>query len=112
VPKIYSMRKGAQAKDPVPLGAVYVGRRSRYGNPFETNSESLRDWACDAFEYYARQRLEVERDWLWLLRGKDLVCWCQHPSQRRKKRCHAETLMRLVEELYGDEGREDGQGWW
>jgi Domain of unknown function (DUF4326) len=109
VPRIYSLRKEAQKRDPIPPDAVYVGRGggSPWGNPFEAENESQRRWACDAFEEYGRMRAEADPNWLRPLIGKDLVCWCQSPSDKRKKRCHAETLLRLVEE-YGDEGRADG----
>lgn len=69
---------------------VPVDRGSPWGNPFIMNNEAERDDACDKYELYARWRLTIEPDWLKLLRGKNLGCWCA------PKRCHAETLLRLA----------------
>mgnify|MGYP000060590371 CR=1 FL=1 len=86
-PQIYSRRAGAIK---APIGAVYVGRPSVWGNPFEAKEESDRDSVCDAFEAYAQKRNTDEPLWLAPLKGKHLECWCA------PKRCHAETLLRLA----------------
>lgn len=80
----------------IPVGAVYVGRPSKWGNPFSMRSEQDRDSVCDAYERWlervfqqdpaARDRLKAQ------LRGKDLVCWCA------PRRCHADTLLRIANE--------------
>jgi hypothetical protein len=77
-------------RDHVPADAVYVGRPSRWGNPFKMEREADRDRVCDAFEKYAIERVRQEPSWLEPLTDKDLVCWCA------PKRCHAETLRRLA----------------
>ena len=92
-PCIYSRAEGAA---PAPPSAVYVGHPSPWENPFPMENEAARDRACDAFEFYAAMRLAQEPDWLDPLRGRDLVCWCQSPGDRRPRRCHAETLLRLA----------------
>lgn len=84
---IYNLKDG-----PLPVGAVRVDCGTACGNPFIMHSESQRDQVCDKFEPYAAWRLTIEPDWLKPLRGKHLVCWCA------PKRCHAETLRRLVNE--------------
>jgi Domain of unknown function (DUF4326) len=96
--KIYSLRSAAQQRDPIPPDAVYVGRGrgSQWGNPYMAHSEADRDDVCDRFEQYAQQRLEREPHWLEPLRDRSLVCWCQSPSDRNPKRCHAMTLLRLA----------------
>ena len=87
----------------IPRDAVYVGRPTKWGNPFSHRSGTLakhkvatRDEAVDAYEaqllrWFARdpeakQRLQAE------LRGKDLVCWCT-PA-----RCHADVLLKYANE--------------
>lgn len=79
----------------VPHNAVYVGRPTIFGNPYEMKSEKDRDRVCDLYEIHARKMMNsvwfVEE--LKKLKGKDLVCWC-YP-----KRCHAETLIKLCEEV-------------
>lgn len=78
MPKIYNKNKGK-----VPRTAVYVGRGSKYGNPFEIGKHGTRDEVCDLFEKKILPKINVSE-----LRGKDLVCFCA-PA-----RCHAESLMK------------------
>lgn len=74
-----------------PLGSVYIGRPSKWGNPFVIGRDGDRDevvrlyheWAIDRFE---REELEE-------LRGRDLVCWCAPLL------CHGDVLKKMVEEL-------------
>jgi len=78
--------------DVIPPDAVYVGRPSKWGNPFRMRvfTDSQYKEAVGYFRGYAKDRLKQEPDWLEPLRGKDLVCWCvPHP-------CHAEVLLELV----------------
>lgn len=102
LPKIYNLRKGSPLP---PKDAAYVGRRpdgpGRYGNPFEMvgTSDAERNRVCDEFEAYAVDRHAKEPEWLAPLKGKDLVCWCQCPTDEHPKRCHAETLRRLANEV-------------
>lgn len=76
-------------KSGVPAGAVYVGRPSRWGNPFVIGKDGDR-----------KEVLKKYRAWLMAqpalmarlseLRGKDLVCWCA-PLE-----CHADVLVELA----------------
>ena len=69
----------------MPPGAVYVGRPTRWGNPFPN------DMTLERFEIYAEQRAEENPDWLEPLRCKTLACWC-----RMDRPCHADILMELA----------------
>lgn len=68
-----------------PVVAVYVGRPSKWGNPFEIGKDGTRqdvvirysEWICEQPALLAA---------LPELRGKDLVCWCA-PAM-----CHADVL--------------------
>lgn len=73
---------------------IKVDRGSDWGNPFvmQKDTQAERDRVCDLFEQYAKWRLTVDPDWLEPLVGRNLACWCA------PKRCHAETLLRLVNE--------------
>lgn len=93
-------------RDPrTPRAAVYVGRPTKWGNPFTHIADrrtlakhvvATRDEAVDAYEQAllrkfehdpdAKRRLQEE------LRGKDLVCWCA------PQRCHADVLMKYANE--------------
>ena len=73
----------------IPEGAVYIGRGSRWGNPFVMRSEADRDQVCDDYEALLKQRIDEGRmtlSELSLLHGRDLVCFCA------PKRCHGHTL--------------------
>lgn len=84
--------------DGEPIGSVYVGRPTRWGNPMHMISEKDRDFVCDYFENFMMDpthqaiRDACKRE----LKGKDLVCWCA------PLRCHADTLLRIANE--DDEG--------
>lgn len=91
----------------MPSNAVYVGRGSRWGNPWRVGELGPRveGTAAGDREYYldpllavgafARlivpEQLAVVPDWLEPLRGKDLVCWCRLDAP-----CHADVLLRLA----------------
>jgi len=93
--KIYSMRRAAKARDPIPPAAVRVDRGTPWGNPFKVPPHTQEE-AMERFREYALRRLENQPAWLEPLRGKDLVCWCQSPSDAVKAPCHAEILMDLA----------------
>jgi hypothetical protein len=68
---------------------VYVGRPSKWGNPFVIGRDGARH------EVIAKYRAWIVRQpalmaALGELRGKDLVCWCA------PERCHAEVLIELA----------------
>lgn len=71
----------------MPVGAVYVGRRSNWGNPFKSD-----DRAADVADY---RRMLTQGAYLSSmlreLRGKDLACWCA-PDQP----CHADVLLEIA----------------
>ena len=77
-------------RNAVPAGTVYVGRPSKFGNPFFMKDESKRNEVCDKFEDYVLSNPELIASIKAELRGKNLVCWCS-PA-----RCHADTLLRIA----------------
>ena len=80
---------------PLPENSVYVGRPTKWGNPFSHMSGTLAQWKASSRE----ESVEKYREWILKneellanigeLRGKDLVCWCA-PAK-----CHAEVLIEL-----------------
>jgi hypothetical protein len=74
----------------MPENAVYVGRPTRWGNPFKVSVYGLEE-SLRLFRKYLEARLRVEPDFLEPLRGKDLACWC--PLDRP---CHADILLELA----------------
>ena len=73
----------------MPKNAVYVGRPTKWGNPFKLNVYG--EEALDMFRKDLERRLKLEPKFLEPLRGKDLACWC--PLDRL---CHADILLELA----------------
>ncbi len=67
----------------IPKGAAYIGRGSRWGNPFKIGEHGDRDEVCDRFEREILPTLDVSE-----LRGKDLVCFCA------PHRCHGDAILK------------------
>lgn len=82
--KVLNKKRGG-----VPAGAVYIGRPSKWGNPFVIGKDGTRD------EVIAKYRTYLLRDAQLMaalpeLRGKDLVCWCAPCA------CHGDVLLELA----------------
>lgn len=79
----------------MPANTVKIARGTKYGNPFRVGDRRAgnytRDEACNLFDAYARNRLKKETDWLKLIRGKNLACFCGLDL-----RCHGDTLLVLA----------------
>lgn len=77
----------------VPADAVYVGRPTKWGNPFVVDRDGTREeviaeyreWLLHNMHSPVQDGRELEE-----LRGKDLVCWCA------PKACHADVLMEVA----------------
>lgn len=79
-------------RDAIPDGAVYVGRPSPWGNPFQIDIFGDRQTCIDMYESMLRDfpnAVELAKK---ELRGKDLVCWCAPLP------CHADVLLRIANE--------------
>lgn len=87
MPKVYNKYH----KD-APPGAVYIGRGSKWGNPYRIGPDGNRDTVC---ELYKEDRLN-HREFVEMvkleLKGKDLVCFC------KPARCHGDDLLRVANE--------------
>ena len=79
-----------------PEGVIYVGRGSKWGNPYRVDAFG-REKAIEIFEFYLAHgqtmtgitAADVRRE----LRGKDLMCWC-----KTNEACHADVLLRVANE--------------
>ena len=69
--------------------AVYVGRPSKWGNPFRVHRHATREIVIKRYESYLQHNPMLLAE-LSELRGKDLVCHCA------PKPCHADVLLRLA----------------
>jgi len=71
---------------------VYIGRPSKWGNPFAVGIDGTRQEVIDKYERYIRNKPELLND-LKELKGKVLGCWCAPQP------CHGNVLIKLIEEL-------------
>ncbi len=76
-----------------PDDAVYVGRPTKWGNPYRVGKEaSTRDEVVTMHaDWFATLSADEQSALLDPLRGKDLACWCPLDGA-----CHADTLLRLA----------------
>lgn len=104
-----------------PEHAAYVGRPTRFGNPFRVAYEpdtegwhvaapngfgvgtfptdlEARRYATDAYRSWISwpeqaELLELVRP---LLHGRDLTCWCPLPAEGEPDHCHGAVLLELA----------------
>jgi hypothetical protein len=68
---------------------VYIGRPSKWGNPFEIGIDGTRQEVISKYRDYVLDTKAL-MDALLELEGKILGCWC-HPLP-----CHGDVLVELV----------------
>ena len=77
-------------KQTIPAGAVYIGRPSKFGNPFVIGRDGTRDEVIAKHRAHLLKNPDlinlVKRE----LRGKDLVCFCAPQP------CHGDTLLEVA----------------
>lgn len=76
----------------MPPNTVYVGRPTKWGNPYKVTSEEQRVEAIRMYERYVQNELIDNPHFLDELKGKDLACWCP-----LKKACHVDVLLAILE---------------
>lgn len=84
--RVLNAKRGQQSTH----DAVYVGRPSKWGNPFVIDKDHDRDDVIAAYKDWLMQQPELLLCLREELRGKDLVCWCA------PLRCHADFLLELA----------------
>lgn len=73
----------------IPENAIYIGRGSKWGNPFPLHKDTNRDEVLVKYNHYLRQQIASGKytlEELASLHNQDLVCFC-HP-----KKCHGRSL--------------------
>lgn len=68
---------------------VYIGRGSKWGNPFKIGIDGDRDEVLNKYQQWIVKQLELINS-LHELRGKTLGCYC------KPKNCHGDILVALV----------------
>lgn len=83
-----------------PPEAIYIGRGSKWGNPFRIGPDGDRAAVIEKHSRWLRDRHDLLQA-LDELRGKHLICFCAPAS------CHGDLLLRLANGT-----REDRVAWW
>lgn len=78
--------------DGVPDGAIYVGRPTKWGNPYRIGPHGDRDLVIYQYEKYIEDNPDLWDAAVRELRGHDLVCWCAPEP------CHADILLKIANE--------------
>ena len=76
-----------------PKDAVYVGRPSKWGNPFAIGRDGTREEVIAKYREHVdnlRHTSDLFIADLVELRGKDLICWCAPLA------CHADVLLEVA----------------
>jgi len=84
-------------KDKIPKEAIYIGRGSKWGNPFIIGRDGNRKEVCDKYNNYLKYCIRkniFKIEELALMYKKDLVCFCA-PEQ-----CHGDSLEKAINWAY------------
>jgi hypothetical protein len=73
-----------------PKGAVYIGRPSKWGNPFTIGVDGTREEVINKYEKWLCSNPALISEATRELVGKDLVCFCSPKS------CHGDILIRVA----------------
>jgi len=68
---------------------IYIGRPSKWGNPFSIGIDGTRKEVIEKYEKYILGNKELMNN-LHELEGKVLGCWC------KPKACHGDVLIKLA----------------
>lgn len=77
-------------RDKIPAGAVYIGRPSRWGNPFEIGEDGNREEVVAKYRTWLMAQPDLIKAAQKELAGKDLVCFCA------PKACHGDVLLEVA----------------
>jgi hypothetical protein len=75
----------------MPKDAVYVGRPTKYGNPYRMEIDGSREEVVAKYQVWLAEKLEENPNFLDPLKGKDLACWCP-----LNKPCHADVILEYL----------------
>ena len=87
MPRVLNKHKDAIRKD-----AVYIGRPSKWGNPFIIGPDGDRTDVIEQYYAYIMDTPKLYDAAKKELRGKDLVCFCA------PRACHGDVLLLIANE--------------
>ena len=74
----------------MPEGCVYVGRNSKWGNPFPLSNYTLEE-SLRRYREWLENKLKNNPSFLDELKGKDICCWC-----RIDRPCHGDIILEFL----------------
>jgi hypothetical protein len=74
----------------IPEGAVYIGRPSKWGNPFIIGKDGTREEVITKYRVWLLTQPAKVEAVKHELAGKDLVCFCA------PKACHGDVLLEVA----------------
>ena len=74
---------------------LYIGRPSKWGNPFVIGRDGNREEVVKKYKDWVRTQPHLMSS-LYELKDKILACWCA------PKLCHGHALKELYHEVHGD----------
>lgn len=75
----------------MPPNTIYVGRLTKWGNPFELSEYGEK--CLPMYEEWLRGELVDRPHMLDELKGRDLACWCRLDSP-----CHVDIILKILAE--------------
>ncbi|PNX45996.1 MAG: hypothetical protein BV459_07355 [Thermoplasmata archaeon M11B2D] len=76
--------------DDIPADAVYIGRPSKFGNPYVIGRDGTRKEVVEKYRMYLLSNQQLVIMAKLELKGKDLVCHCS------PQLCHGHVLLAVV----------------
>ena len=73
------------------LPIVYVGRPTKWGNPYRIGEDGNREQVLEKYRVYLMANPGIVEGARNELRGKNLACWCK-PGED----CHADILLEIA----------------
>lgn len=88
MPRVYNKYRDKN----IPSDAIYIGRPTKWGNPFYIGRDGDRDEVCRKHRQYINEQPELIKQIKAELKGKDLVCFC------KPLLCHGDILLEIANE--------------
>ena len=87
------MLKVHNKRNATPEDAIYIGRPSIWGNPYEIGRDGNRREVLARYEIWLEHHSELKDLAKKELKGKDLVCWCSPLA------CHGDILLKIANDI-------------
>ena len=88
-PQVYNKQDGING---YPCWAIYIGRPSKWGNPFVIGRDGNRKDVIKRYEAWLETQPKLKEEMKKELRGKDLLCYCSPLP------CHGDVILRIANE--------------